>query len=66
MKNLPVFDYCHFCKHDDWWVDNIFVCDNCNQKYNEKPTEFKEKASVTAYRKAMETIEIEKGGGKDD
>ena len=48
------FDYCHFCKHENnWEFDSFMACDGCNQRNDDTPTEFIEKDSVKAYRKAM-------------
>lgn len=51
---LCEFDWCHFCKHDDYYSGAIIQCRRCTCKENEKPSHFEEKASVTAYRKAVE------------
>ena len=48
---IPEFDWCHFCKHDDHYTAK---CRECTYKEDEKPSHFEEKASVTAYRKAIE------------
>ena len=45
------FDWCHFCQNDDRYTSK---CKECSSKGDEIPTEFKEKESVTAYRKAVE------------
>lgn len=54
------FNWCDFCKHDDdencFDFDSIMACDCCHQKYDEEPTNFIEKASVTAYRKAISEV----------
>lgn len=47
------FDWCHFCKHDDWYSGHKIECRRCTQKDNEKPTHFEEDESVTAYREAF-------------
>lgn len=47
------FDWCDFCKYyDDHSIDGFMACDSCNQQYDEEPSNFREKASVTAYREA--------------
>lgn len=51
MKN--VFDWCRFCKHDEWYSGHNLSCRRCGQKDNEMPTHFEEKKSVKAYRKVM-------------
>ena len=58
MDRLPEFDWCDFCQNDDWSGHGcpVFKCGICGQRGNEIPTEFEEKASVTAYRKAVEKI----------
>ena len=49
--------WCDFCKN----LDNPeSKCYDCGQEYNLKPTNFEEKASVTAYRKAMELKGVDK------
>lgn len=55
MKNI--FDWCRFCKHDEWYSGHNLSCRRCRQKDNEKPTHFEEKRSVKAYRKAIESAE---------
>lgn len=54
MGRLPEFDWCDFCQNDDWSGSPVFKCGICNQRENEIPTEFEEKISVTAYRRAVE------------
>lgn len=44
------FDYCYFCAKDDYYSSDCKVC--LERKHN-TPTEFVEKDSVKAYRKAM-------------
>lgn len=57
IKCKDYIDWCEFCKHDnDFGFDSVMACDCCSQKYDEKPTSFQEKASVTAYRKAISEV----------
>lgn len=52
---MDKFNWCDFCQYDnDFDFDAIMMCDCCNQQYDEEPTNFIEKDSVTAYRKAVE------------
>ena len=51
---MPEFDWCHFCKHDDYYSGAIIQCRRCTGRDDKKPSHFEEKASVTAYRKAVE------------
>lgn len=44
--------WCDFCEN----LDNREKCHDCEKIRNEKPSEFKEKAGVTAYRKAMSEV----------
>lgn len=50
---LCEFDWCHFCKHDDWYSGHKIECRRCTQKDNKKPSHFEEDESVTAYREAL-------------
>ena len=51
---MSIFNWCEFCKHyNNFDFDSVLACDCCGQKYDEEPTNFQEKASVTAYRKAI-------------
>lgn len=54
MNRLLAFDWCDFCENNSLSVSRRVKCDKCTQKYDEKPSEFKEDASVTFYRKTME------------
>lgn len=47
------FDWCNFCTHDKWYSGHNLSCRRCEQKDNEKPSNFEEKTSVAAYRKFM-------------
>ena len=56
---LPEFDWCHFCEHDDWRSGNNKACRECVYNFENKPSHFKEKKSVKAYREALSaTVEM--------
>lgn len=44
------FDYCNFCIYNDSYSH---ACKICLERKHNTPTEFEEKESVKAYRKAM-------------
>lgn len=48
---MTEFDYCHFCKYDESYTHACKIC--LDREHYNTPTEFEEKESVKAYRKAM-------------
>ena len=50
---MPEFDWCNFCKYDDYYSGATIECRRCVYSETKKPSHFEEKASVTAYRRAI-------------
>lgn len=50
---MPEFDWCNFCKYDDYYSGATIECRRCTYSETKKPSHFEEKESVAAYRKAI-------------